>query len=112
VQDRQRFLGHTAATAIITIQEDWYERALRCVLSLYELPSTSFHCVDDNAGYYQSERAVAPKSETVARAPLDLMAERGAELRVVPHLQPHSTEVAASTLAFSIIRMRNAVSAS
>jgi hypothetical protein len=110
-QDRLRYLGPTAASAVIVIEEDWYERAVRTVLWLYEMPRATFRCVDENAGYYLSEEAVVPRSATPVRAPLDLLAERGAELRVVPRLRPLAAEVAASTLAFSIIRLHNARSA-
>lgn len=109
--DRLRYVGPTTASAVIVIEEDWYERAVQTVLWLYEMPSTSFRCVDENAGYYLSEEAVVPQSATPVRAPLDLLAERGAELRVVPRLRPLAAEVVASTLAFSIIRLRNARSA-
>jgi hypothetical protein len=109
--DRLRYLGTAKATAVIFIEEDWHERAIQAALGLYELPGSTFRCVDENAGYYLSEAAVVPKSETLVRAPLDLMAQRGAELRVVPRLRPVAAEVVASTLAFSVIRLRNAVSA-
>lgn len=108
--DRLRYLGRTTATAVIFIEEAWHERAAQAALWLYEMPGASFRCVDENAGYYLSETAVVPQSETLVQAPLDLMAQRGAELRVVPRLRPVADEVVASTLAFSVIRLRNAVS--
>jgi hypothetical protein len=110
-QDRQRYVGPTAATAVIVIEEDWYERAAQTVLWLYEMPSTTFRCVDENAGYYLSEEAVVPQSATPVRAPLDFLTERGAELKVVLRLRPLAADVIASTLAYSIIRLRNARSA-
>ncbi len=109
--DRLRYLGTSKATAVIFIEEDWRERVVQAALWLYEMPGASFRCVDENAGYYLSETAVVPRSETLVQAPLDLMAQRGAELRVVPRLRPVASEVVASTLAFSVIRLRNAASA-
>lgn len=109
--DRLRHLGATNASAVIFIEDGWYARATQTALWLYELPAATFRCVDENAGYYLSETCVVPKSATSVRAPLKLMAERGAELRVVPNLRPVAAEVAASTLAFSVIRLRNAASA-
>ncbi len=110
-KDRLRYLGATNASAVIFIEEGWYERAAQTALWLYEMPAATFRCVDENAGYYQSETTVVPLSATPVRAPLDLMAERGSELRVVRHLRMIAAEVVASTLAFSIIRLRNAGSA-
>lgn len=109
--DRLRHLGTSKATAVIFIEEDWYERAVQAALWLYEMPGSTFRCADENAGYYLSEKIVVPQSETLVRAPLDMMARRGAELRVVPRLRPVAAEVVASTLAFSVIRLRNAASA-
>jgi hypothetical protein len=109
--DRLRYLGEERATAVIFIEEAWHERAIQAALWLYECPEATFRCFDENAGYYLSETAVVPRAETHVRAPLDLMAQRGAELRVVPRLRPVAAEVVASTLAFSVIRLRNAATA-
>ena len=69
-----------------------------------------------NTGSYIDGKWFHPKSERLVRNinPADLddviaeLAKRGVELRTMPSLWPLRDAVVASTLAYSIIRMRNA----
>jgi hypothetical protein len=77
-------------------------------LYLYEMPSYGFTAVDAGAGHFVSRAAVVPSA--VSRVD-DLLAEparRDVELRITPSLWPLRDAVVASTLQFSVIRMRNA----
>lgn len=104
--DRERFLA--GASHVVAIEKGWLQRALDTALWAYELPAASFVCADVTAGYFTSAEAVAPvRSERIDR-PLEELARRGAELRVMANLQSLAGAVAASSLAFSCIRMRNA----
>jgi hypothetical protein len=72
------------------------------------MPSATFECLDACAGYFVSRAPVAP---TTVDTYDDVVAElliRGVELRVAPSLWPLHDAVLASTLQFSMIRMRNA----
>jgi hypothetical protein len=105
--DRAAFLG--AHTAVIAIEEQWLPRVRGCRLYLYELPPDTFTCIDECAGYFVSGVAVEPLSVRACDdAPAEL-SRRGAHLRVEPNLWPLRDAVAASSLQFSIIRMRNAL---
>ena len=69
----------------------------------------AFECLDECAGYFVSRVPVTPVRVEVYD---DLVAEllrRGVELRFVPSLWRLHDAVAASTLQFSMIRMRNAL---
>lgn len=108
LEDNQRFFGASEAASIIAIETPWLARAMALPLWLYEMPTAGFDCADANAGYYVSRQAVAPLACHRIESPLLALAERGAELRIVPRLRPLAAQVAASSLAFSIIRLRHA----
>jgi hypothetical protein len=105
--DVERFLG--SSTAVIAIERQWFERVRSCRLYCYHLPPETFECVDECAGYFVSRVAVVPARVEVFDHPLAELNRRGVELRMLPNLWPLRDAVVASTLQFSIIRMRNAL---
>lgn len=104
--DIERFLG--SSRAIVAVESGWLGRIRSTTLYRYLLPTETFECVDAGAGYFTSEQAVEPVAvETID----DLLAEllkRDVEVRFLPNLWHLHDAVAASTLQFSMIRMRNA----
>jgi hypothetical protein len=105
--DVQRFLG--SRTAVVAIEESWLERVRSCRLYCYHLPPETFECIDDCAGYFVSRVPVVPVCvEVFDDLPAELL-RRGVELRTVLNLWPLRDAVVASSLQFSIIRMRNAL---
>lgn len=108
LSDVARYLGPDPARVVVFIETPWLARSRDTTLWLYELPPESFRRIDANAGYWVSAQSVTPSSRQCVAAPLDALQRRGAELRVVPQLRPLAEAVAASSLAFSIIRLRNA----
>ena len=108
-EDRVRFLG--TASAVVVVEEGWLDRVRRCRLDCYQVPQNSFEAVDDCAGYYVRRHAVTPAGiEIIEDA--GALEQRGVELRTVPGLWPIRDAVVASSLQFSVIRMRNALSGS
>ena len=105
--DRERFLGSSAA--VVAIEQRWHERAERCRLICYHMPPETFECLDECAGYFVSRVSVVPARVEVFDAPIAELQRRGVELRIMPNLWPLRDAVAASSLQFSIIRMRNAL---
>ena len=106
--DVARFFGHTAARYVVAVESGWLEAIRDTVLYLYELPNVDFEMVDEGAGYFVSSHAITPLSvRRVDDLPGELVG-RDVELRFTPSLWPLYDAVAASTLQFSIIRMRNA----
>jgi hypothetical protein len=106
--DRDRFFHATSARRIITVESRWLSRIRAARLFAYHLPAATFETYDLSAGYVVSTVAVAP----LHIEPLgDLLAElldQGVELRFTPALGPLQQAVAASSLKFSMIRLRNA----
>jgi hypothetical protein len=105
--DVERFLG--SSPAVIAVESAWLERLRSCRLYCYHLPPETFACVDEWAGYFVSRRPVVPACVQVIDDPFAAMLARGVELRFVPSLWPLRDAVVASTLRFSIIRIRNAL---
>jgi hypothetical protein len=104
--DRERFLGSSAA--VLAIETGWLERVRSCRLHCYHLPADSFELADECAGYFVSRVPVRPLRVQIIDDALSAVLMRGVELRVQPSLWALRDAVIASTLAFSIIRWRNA----
>src|SRR5438270_750922 len=86
----------------------WLDRIRRTKLYCYRLPEATFHCVDVCAGYFHSNHAVVPKSVEVIKDLLAALADCDVEIRILPSLWQLHDAVVASTLSYSMIRMRNA----
>jgi hypothetical protein len=104
--DRERFLGNHKA--IVAIEDRWLDRARFGCVCCYHLPADTFECHDEGAGYFVSRVAVRPVHVELRRNLLDELRRRGVQLRVLENLWPFRDAVVASTLQFSMIRMRNA----
>lgn len=104
--DAERFLG--SSPAVVAVESAWLERLRRCRLYCYHLPPATFECIDECAGYFVSRAAVAPARVEVFEDLIGELLARGVELRFVPELWTLRDAVVASSLRFSLIRMRNA----
>jgi hypothetical protein len=104
--DVEHFLG--SSRAVVAIESDWFERVRSCGLYCYHFAPDTFECLDECAGYFVSRVAVAPVRVEVIDDPIAELLKRGIELRFVPDLWFLRDAVVASTLQFSIIRMRGA----
>lgn len=105
--DVERFLG--SSPAVVAVESGWFERVRSCRLYCYHLPPETFECIDECASYFVSRVAVVPARIEVVDDPIAELLKRGIELRFVPDLWTLRDAVVASTLQFSIIRMRNAL---
>lgn len=104
--DRERFLE--GATAVVAIESAWFDRCRTVCLSVYEFESRGFSLIDDIASYYTSSEEVCPVAERRLENPLGALFALGVEVRILPSLWQLRESVAASSLGYSIIRMRNA----
>lgn len=104
--DVERFLG--TSQAVVAIESSWFEQLRCCRLYCYYLPPDTFECIDTCAGYFVSSHSVVPAQVEVFDDLILELLKRGVELRLVPSLWPLRDAVVASTLQFSLIRMRNA----
>jgi len=105
--DVERFLG--ASTAVVAVEDGWLDRLRACRLYRYLMPPDTFECLDACAGYFVSRVAVVPSRVEAIEDPIVEIARRGVELRFLPNLWALRDAVVASSLQFSMIRMRNAM---
>ena len=104
--DVERFLG--SSPAVVAVESGWLEQLRSCRLYCYHLRSETFECIDECAGYFVSRVPVVPVHIEVFDDPMAELLKLGVELRFLPNLWPLRDAVVASSLQFSIIRMRNA----
>jgi uncharacterized protein DUF6886 len=109
-EDIARLMGYSTAMYVVAIESRWLPEVARQHLYRYELPVDTFTLVDLGAGYYISREPVIPRSVTLIDDLLGELLRHDVELRVMPSLWKLRDAVVASTLQFSIIRMRNAQS--
>lgn len=106
--DRRAFFPGSDTGSVVAIEQTWLDRVRATALHVYEFDTGTFVLDDQIAAYYVSTDAVIPVSHRVIRDPLSELINRDVELRVLQSLWPLRDAVVASSLAFSIIRMRNA----
>lgn len=105
-EDVRRLLGDEEG--IIAIESGWLDRVERAELYRYTFPMDGFVSEDETAGYWVSYEPIVPLTvERVEDLPLAIAAT-GAKLLALPELWTLHDAVAASSLKFSMIRMRNA----
>jgi hypothetical protein len=104
--DVERFLG--PSPAVVAIESGWLERVRSTRLYCYHMPAETFERLDACAGYFVSRAPVVPSGIEAFDDAVGEMLRRGVELRIVPSLWPLRDAVVASSLQFSLIRMRNA----
>lgn len=106
--DAERWLGGTSAAFVVAIETRWWPALRNSRLYAYELPPLPFIPIDPGAGYYIARETIEPLGmQEIADLPGALLA-RNVELRIMPELWKLHDGIAASSMQFSIIRMRNA----
>lgn len=108
-EDVERLLGPGGAAHVVAIESGWLPRLLTEELHVYEFDPAPFFLHDPVAGYYLSRQPVIPISERRIDNIAEALLQQDVELRIMPSLWGLRDAVAASSLAFSIIRMRNAL---
>jgi 8-oxo-dGTP pyrophosphatase MutT (NUDIX family) len=106
VADMERFLG--SSPAVVAVESAWWDRLRACRLYCYHMPPDRFTCIDESAGYFVSRDPVIPAEVEVLDDLITELLRRDVELRFVPDLWTLRDAVVASTLEYSLIRMRNA----
>ena len=106
-EEVEEWLGGNRSGRVAVIENGWLERMHTVELYAYRLPPETFEPWDK---FFVSRETVVP-SELVALGDLvEQHAAGGTELRTTASLYPLWDEVIATTLDFSGIRLRNAVS--
>ena len=108
-EDAARLLG--GASRVHVIQESWLERMRETTVFAYRLPEPSFEPHPEVGGYWVSRAAVAPLGVERLGDLVGRHERAEIDLRVLADLWGIWNEVAASTLEFSGMRLRNAARA-
>jgi hypothetical protein len=104
--DVQQFLG--LSRAVVAVESDWFKRLQACRMFCYHLSPDTFESIDSCAGYFVSRVSVKTTRLEVFDDVIAELLRRHVELRFLPSLWSLRDAVVASTLQFSLIRMRNA----
>ena len=107
--DKDQFFGTSSAEFIIIVESGWYQRIKDTTLYIYEFHTEDFTVIDEVAGYYVSYKPVIPAQVHMIDDCVAALLTRNVELRFTPSLTRIADAIKASSLNYSIIRMRNAV---
>jgi hypothetical protein len=107
--DVDAFLRGDRDRRVHVIEDGWQERVRTARLFVYAMPPDTFVEDADTAGYWTSGAAVVANGVSILDALVDRHAAAGIELRAERNLWPLWDRVVSSTLAFSGIRLRNAL---
>lgn len=105
--DVERFLA--SSSSVVAVESSWLEHIRSCRLYCYHMPPETFECIDECAGYFVSRVSVVPAQVEIFDDPIAELLKREVEIRFLPTLWHLRDAVVASTLQFSLIRMRNAL---
>lgn len=100
------------ARRVLVIEEAWLDRLRSAELARYEFAPDGFELQDRAAGYWVSTMAQVPIGVAVISNLEGAIEQAEGRLTVQGSLWPLIDQVAQSSLRFSIIRARNAVSRS
>jgi len=106
--DIEKFFGLSSVTRVVAVESDWLGRIRQTKLYRYVFDDADFALYDANAGYYTSTQTVKPIAIEPVGDLLNQLAARDIELRVTPSLMPLRQAILASTVNFSMIRMKYA----
>ena len=109
--DRELYECTVSGRMVIAIEFGWLDRVREATLYRYEFSPEGFEPLTksqtESYGAYVSRSAVMPLRVEPMGDLLNCLRDSGVELRLCPDLHSLATTVAASTLHFSLIRLRN-----
>lgn len=105
-EDIETYLGGDRSRHIVRVEDAWQEQINAAALTVYHLPEKPFISFDTGAGYWVSEEPVRPVSLSPATDLPAAMILRSIDFAGIAKLWPLFDAVAASSLQFSMIRMR------
>lgn len=106
--DVERYLDGKQSGTVVAVERDWEVRVNETTLHVYEFLPDGFSVANEGAGYYHAQRTVYPVKVHEVNQLASAIKDEGADFQVLDNLWPLSDKIIASTLQFSMIRMRNA----
>ncbi len=109
--DREPYESTVSGRMVIAIEFAWLDRVREALLYRYEFSPEGFEPLTksqtESYGAYVSRSVVTPLRVDPMGDLLSCLGNAGVELRFCPNLHSLAETIAASTLHFSLIRMRN-----
>jgi len=92
----------------VAIEYGWHTKMLSTTLYIYEFEGANFYLQDECAGFYVSEKIEYPINVQKYENLYDALFHRNVEVRLLNNLWQLGCAVQASSLNWSLCRMRNA----
>lgn len=105
--DHEHLIGDGAVARVHAMERSWLETMRATTLFLHELPSATFVPDGEVGGYWRSDVPVRVQRTTPLADPVAAHERAGIGLLVVDDLAAWWSDVVASTVEFSGIRLRN-----
>ncbi len=106
--DREKFFSSNTVSYGMVIENGWFDRMRSTTLYLYEFDTADFRLTDKTAGYYVSEKTQIPVNKYRIDDIFSELINRNVEIRITDNLWHIAESVKASSLNWSLCRMRNA----
>ena len=109
VKDRRKYISSNSINHVVIIEHKWFSTMKNTKLYLYEFDPTHFHLLDENAGYYVSEKTVKPIDKVEVDDLFTALFEHNVELRVVDNLWRICDVIQQTSFSWSMCKMGNAL---
>ncbi|WP_144510173.1 DUF6886 family protein [Bacillus sp. FJAT-22090] len=103
--DKLTFLSSKSTSHVVVIEQKWFEIMQNTNLYLYEFNASEFELLDENAGYFISDKKQFPKNKIEIGNLFTALFSRNIELRLVDNLWDIYDEIQKTTLNWSMCRM-------
>lgn len=90
---------------VVAIEHKWFDMMQKTTLYLYEFNTTQFTLLDENAGYYISEKRQIPINKIEISNLFTEHCKRNVELRMYDNLWDIHNEILQTTVNWSMCRM-------
>lgn len=104
--DKLTYFSSKSCLHVVVIEHKWFEVMQNTKLYLYEFNASEFSLLDENAGYFISEKTRIPIRKIAVANLFDEHFRRNVELRLVDNLWDISREIQKTTLNWSLCRMK------
>ncbi|MBK3495062.1 hypothetical protein JFL43_09355 [Viridibacillus sp. YIM B01967] len=108
-EDEIRYFSSSSNNHVVVVENRWLQKMRDTKLYLYEFDTTDFFLLDENAGYYVSEKKQVPIDCIEITDVFQALSNRNVEIRAEDSLWKIHDEVQHSSLGWSMCRMKFAI---